>query len=219
VIGIFGGTFDPIHYGHLRTALEVKQALGLSEVRFIPARLPPHRAPPVAPPEARRQMLKLALKDAPAGFKLDERELLRSGPSYMVDTLRSLRQELGQAPLALLLGVDAFLGLPTWHEWREILRLAHLIVMSRPGYSLDFPALLQREWEQRKVEDPTSLAKMPGGAMYFQPVVQLEISSSFIRTSLAKGRDPRYLLPDSVLAWIRQEGYYQLLNSEDRYHE
>ncbi|MFN3920659.1 MAG: nicotinate-nucleotide adenylyltransferase [Methylohalobius sp.] len=216
MIGIYGGTFDPVHYGHLRTALEVKEALDLVEVRFVPARLPPHRAPPVASAEARRRMLEAALMDAPPGFRLDERELMRPGPSYMVDTLRSLRQELGQIPLCLLIGMDAFLGLPTWYQWPAIFELAHVVVMTRPGYALQWPAGLAEQLLGRQSVEKEDLPRNPAGAIYFQPVIQLDISSTFIRQCLATGRDPRYLLPDSVLALIRREGYYQTTQSIKR---
>lgn len=209
MIGIYGGTFDPVHYGHLRTALEVKEALNLDAVHFIPARLPPHRRPPSASSEARRRMLEAALVDAPPGFVLDERELVRPGPSYMVDTLTSLRQEFGQASLCLLVGTDAFCELPSWHRWLEILGLANLVVMTRPGHVSEFSPALARELGRRRVEDNAWLRKVPCGVICFQPVTQLEISSTFIRGCLATGRDPKYLLPDRVLALIRQEGYYQ----------
>lgn len=212
MIGIYGGTFDPVHYGHLRTALEVKEALNLSEVRFVPARLPPHRAPPVASPEARREMLELALAGAPMGFALDLRELERPGPSYMVDTLVSLRRELGAVPVCLLLGMDAFLGLPAWHRWQEIFQLAHLVVMARPGFKPEFSPVLTRELDRRRVENCARLRETISGAIYFQPVTLLGISSTFIRSALADGRSPKYLLPDRVLALICQRGYYQHTN-------
>lgn len=207
MIGVYGGTFDPVHYGHLRTALEVKEALALIEVRFIPARLPPHRRPPRASPEARRRMLEAALTDAPPGLVLDERELLRPGPSYMVDTLASLRQELGQVPVCLLVGMDAFLGLPTWHRWQEIFGLANLVVMTRPGYEAKFTQALAKEVSSRRVGDKARL-RYGCGLIYFQPVTQLEISSTVIRACLASGRNPKYLLPDRVLTLILEEGYY-----------
>jgi nicotinate-nucleotide adenylyltransferase len=132
MIGIYGGTFDPVHFGHLRTALEVREALGLDEVRFTPCRQPPHRVA-VASPEAREKMLELALAKE-AGFVLDRRELDRPGPSYMIDTLAALRAEWGaDASLCLILGRDAFLGLPSWRRWNELTGLAHLVVMTRPG--------------------------------------------------------------------------------------
>ncbi len=134
MIGIFGGTFDPVHFGHLRPALEVQQALGLDEVRFIPAGQPPHRDMPHATAPQRLSMLQTAIEDQP-GFAADEREIQREGPSYMVDTLALLREELGQIPLCLILGYDAFLGLPAWHQWHRLIELAHLVITHRPGWN------------------------------------------------------------------------------------
>src|SRR6185369_8670972 len=124
-IGIFGGTFDPIHYGHLRTAFELIQALRLSEVRFMPAGDPPHRDATIASPELRLQMVKAAIGQQP-GFNVDDREMRRAGPSYSVDTLAELRAELPDRSLCLIVGMDAFLGLPTWHQWQNILTFSHL---------------------------------------------------------------------------------------------
>src|SRR5690606_16625703 len=126
MIGIYGGTFDPVHYGHLRTALEVKEAAGMGEIRFIPCRLPPHRTEPEAGPALRLKMLELALHDAEPGFRIDTRELDRPGPSYMVETLASIRTEIGTRPLCLIAGLDAFHGFPRWHRWRELFDLAHI---------------------------------------------------------------------------------------------
>ncbi|MDP2325634.1 MAG: nicotinate (nicotinamide) nucleotide adenylyltransferase, partial [Gammaproteobacteria bacterium] len=133
-IGIFGGTFDPVHTGHLRTAHEFLAGLGLAEVRFIPSRLPPHRPPTVAPEALRLRMLEAALDGLP-DFRVDDRELRRPGPSYMVDTLTSLRAEVGSQPLCLLLGLDAYLGIPAWHRFRELPELAHIVVARRPGFA------------------------------------------------------------------------------------
>lgn len=132
MIGILGGTFDPVHYGHLRTALDVQEALGLNEIRLIPLRDPPHRSAPLAPASQRLALLRAAIKDNP-GFAVDSRELERSGKSYSVDTLHSLKQEQPERVLCLLLGSDAFDGFPEWHEPERILQLAHLVVMQRPG--------------------------------------------------------------------------------------
>ena len=131
-IGIFGGTFDPVHYGHLRTAFELIQALRLSEVRFMPAGNPPHRDTTIASPELRLQMVKAAIGQQP-GFNVDDREMRRAGPSYSVDTLAELRAEMPDRSICLIVGMDAFLGLPTWHQWQKILTLSHLIVAHRPG--------------------------------------------------------------------------------------
>ncbi|WP_022947669.1 nicotinate-nucleotide adenylyltransferase [Methylohalobius crimeensis] len=209
MIGVYGGTFDPVHYGHLRTALEVKEALTLDQVRFIPCRLPPHRQRPSVPSEARRHMLEVALTDAPPEFVLDPRELERTGPSYMVDTLASLRAEVEDRPLCLILGLDAFRDLPAWHRWETIFDLAHVVVMTRPGYSSRWPAPLKDQVTVRVSEEKPGLPATPAGKIYFQPVTQLDISATFIRQCLAAGRDPRYLLPPGVLALIRRKGYYR----------
>ena len=132
-IGIFGGTFDPIHCGHLRTAFELWQELGLSQVRFMPTGSPPHRSQLYATPELRLRMVQAAIADQ-RGFVVDDREVRRSGVSYSVDTLTDMRREFPQTPLCVLLGMDAFLGLPNWHRWREILKLAHIVVAHRPGW-------------------------------------------------------------------------------------
>ena len=132
-IGVFGGTFDPIHYGHLRTAFEMLQALRFDEVRFMPCGSPPHRGAPIADAELRLQMVKVAT-EGQHGFVVDDRELLRDGPSYSVDTLTALRGEFPLRPIALIIGMDAFLGLPKWYQWREILQLAHIVVAHRPGW-------------------------------------------------------------------------------------
>ncbi len=132
-IGLFGGTFDPIHYGHLRTAFELLQALKLSQVRFLPTGSPPHREVPMAEPVLRLQMVRAAVA-AQSGFVVDDREIRRQGLSYSIDTLTELRADFPQHSLCLLLGMDAFLGLPTWHRWREIFELCHVVVAHRPGW-------------------------------------------------------------------------------------
>jgi len=209
VIGILGGTFDPIHYGHLRTALDVQQTLGLEQVRFIPLRDPPHRGPPRLAAGERLALLRAALAGQPE-FLADDRELRRRGPSYTLDTLGSLREELGpRISLCLLLGQDAFLGFADWHRPREILELAHLVVMHRP----DAPPPRHPELEQlvagRRVDDPTRLRRAPGGLVHWVRVTQLEISATAIRTLLARELSPRFLLPDAVLERIRERGLYR----------
>ena len=132
-VGVFGGTFDPIHYGHLRTAFELLQALRLAEVRFIPCSDPPHRGKTYASAAERLRMVALAI-DGQEGFVADDRELARGGPSYSIDTLLTLREEFPQRSLGLILGMDAFLGLHTWYRWDEILDVAHIVVAHRPGF-------------------------------------------------------------------------------------
>ena len=201
MIGILGGTFDPVHYGHLRTALEVKQALGLAEVRFIPLHHPPHREPPEGSPQQRLAMVQAATAGEP-GFLVDERELRRDGHSYTVDTLLSLRRELGDLPLCLLMGSDAFGDFPDWHQPERILELAHLLIMQRPG---EQPP---EHYAEQVVGSADPMRSGPGGLILFQAVTQLEISATAIRNMLHLGQSPRYLLPDPVLRIIRQQGLY-----------
>ncbi len=211
MIGIYGGTFDPIHYGHLRPALDVYQALSFSEIRFIPCGEPPHREAPYADKQQRLTMLRLALAKQPA-FRLDERELWREGPSFMVDTLKELRAECGSRPLCLIIGFDAFLGLPSWHQWQDIPALAHLLVTHRPGCSrheIESQSALGQllKLRQRPAE---ALVQPPAGGIAFLPVTQLDISSTRIRELVAAGKDARYLLPDNVYEFIKQEKLYRL---------
>jgi nicotinate-nucleotide adenylyltransferase len=202
MLGILGGTFNPIHYGHLRTALDVQQALGLEQIRLIPLRSPPHRPPPAAAPGQRLTMVQAAIRGTPV-FRVDERELNRSGKSYTLDTLRSLREELStETALCLLIGSDALRGFPDWHRSAEILDLAHLVVMQRPGEGR--PNI----HPERVTVDRRILCTRPGGHIFYPQVTQLEISSTHIRNLLKAGLDPRFLLPDPVLSIIRRERLY-----------
>jgi len=206
-IGIFGGTFDPIHFGHLRTAFELLHALRLAEVRLVPAGRPPHRGAPLCDTERRLEMVRAAAADQP-GFVVDDRELRRVGPSYTVTTLRELRAENPVRSLCLIVGMDAFLGLPEWHEWREILRLAHLVVAHRPGWSAPGAGLLGELLAERGTARVADLHASPGGRIHVRAVTQLEISSTELRELIVAGRDPRYLLPDAVRTIIRDTGCY-----------
>jgi nicotinate-nucleotide adenylyltransferase len=208
MIGVYGGTFDPVHHGHLRTALEVKEAVGLDEVRFVPSRIPPHRGTPGAAPERRLALLRAALDEAEPGFRLDTRELDRPGPSYTVDTLASIRAEIGSQPLCLIVGLDAFLGLHRWHRWRELPGLAHILVMRRPGSAPAFADELTALLAARATPDARALRTQPQGAVHFVEVSQLDISATRIRAALAAGLSARYLLPDPVLRTILSLGLY-----------
>lgn len=208
MIGIFGGTFDPIHYGHLRTALEVREALGLDEMRFIPCGLPPHRSRPQASAEDRLALLTLALEGADTSFRIDDRELRRAGPSYMVDTLTSIRAEFSDCPLCLILGIDAFQGMPAWHRWREVFKLAHVIVMQRP-FETTYADALEQMLSQRLVADKAALTHQAAGCIYFQEVSQLAISASRIRDLIRHGKSTQYLLPEPVRQFIADRGLYR----------
>ena len=208
MICILGGTFDPIHFGHLRTALEVQQALGVPRVYLLPCRTPPHRSEPRLSASGRLALLELAVQDEPV-LQIDTRELERNGPSWMVDTLQSLRDEIGaDEPLCLVLGMDALAGLASWHRWRDIPTLCHLVVMQRPGN--DWPDEGEvADWLQNARRDDTAtLHDAPAGWAAAVPVTQLEISSTAIRDLLAAGQNVRYLLPEAVLNRITQENWY-----------
>jgi nicotinate-nucleotide adenylyltransferase len=207
-IGVLGGTFDPVHHGHLRSALEVLESCGLERVLLVPAGRPPHRARPVAPAELRVRMLRAAVAAEPR-LAVDDRETRRDGPSYTVDTLQSLRAEVGERPLCLIVGADAFLGLVSWHRWRELFALAHLIVMRRPGWALEPAGELAQVLAERGGEDAGALRRRPGGLIHVQPVTALEISSSAIRALVAGGGDPRFLLPDAVRDLVMASSVYQ----------
>lgn len=206
-IGIFGGTFDPIHYGHLRTAFELLQALRLTEVRFMPAGKPPHRETPVASAELRLAMVKAAVEGQP-GFIVDDRELHREGPSYSVDTLATLRAEHPSRSLCLIVGMDAFLGLPKWYQWREILQLAHVVVAHRPGWRAPGMGPLGELLVDRGTGRINDLHEARAGSIYIHAVTQLEISSTELRKLIAAGGDPRFLMPDGVRKVILDSGCY-----------
>ena len=207
VICILGGTFDPVHFGHLRPALDVQQALGIKQVRLLPCRLPPHRAKPGLSASQRLQLLELAI-EAEDGLVIDSRELQRDGPSYMVETLESLRAEAGEAPVCLALGVDALVELDSWHRWRELLSLCHLVVMQRPGGQWPGPGELADCLQRARVETVEALSSHPAGCVLSVPVTQMAVSSTQIRQLLASGRSARYLAPVAVLTRIKQENWY-----------
>jgi len=197
-IAILGGTFDPVHNAHLRVAWEAAVALD-AEVRLMPANVPPHRPAPVATAAQRAGFLRIALSGQ-SRLILDERELRRAEPSYTIETLRELRSDFGAGrPLSLLIGADAFAGLPTWREWRALFDYAHIVVLARPGHGADVPAELQAEVAERRVARAADLRDSPGGKVFELGVTPLEISASRVRTELAAGREPRWLVPDALL--------------------
>jgi nicotinate-nucleotide adenylyltransferase len=212
-IGILGGTFDPIHYGHLRLAQEAGETLKLAQVRFVPSGTPPHRAAPRLSAPERLEMVRIAVREN-ALFTVDEREIERSGPGYTVDTLRELRGEQGALrPLCLLVGADAFLDFATWHRWHELFELAHIVVAHRPGYPVDtwqerMPQPLAREYAARSLRQPLAVHLAPAGGIAVVAITALDISATLIRDIIKSGSSPRYLLPDSVLDYIRSRKLY-----------
>jgi nicotinate-nucleotide adenylyltransferase len=206
-IGIIGGTFDPVHFGHLRAALEARELLQLDEIRLLPAGTPPHRDTPRASPEDRLNMLNLAVGGYPE-FSVDDREVRRQGPSYMVDTLADFRTEAGGAPILLVIGQDAANELDSWHQWRSLFELAHLVIMRRPGAVPAWSGELRMLMEERLAEDADALHGSASGRVLSLQVTQLAISSTDIRQRLKTGRSPRFLMPESVIEYIEQNQLY-----------
>ena len=211
-IGLLGGTFDPIHFGHLRLAQELADALGLARVRFIPTGAPPHRNSPQVSGMRRLQMVRIAIAGNPV-FEADDREIRREGISYTYDTLIELRDELGERPLCLLMGADAFAALATWHRWQELFNLAHVVIAHRPGFRLQelqatLPAPLRKIYLQRLAGAPGML-RASAGSILTREITALDISASHIRGLLAQGSSPRYLAPDTVLEYIDHNHLYK----------
>lgn len=212
-IGILGGTFDPIHHGHLRLAEEAREQCALSSVRIIPSGTPPHRYAPHASAEHRLAMVRLALQGNTA-LVLDEREIHRTDPCYTVDTLTSLRSELGtEQPLCLLMGGDAFLQLHTWHEWKKLFELTHIVVVQRAGRPLgnaigNADAALQAEYRARLAPSMRALRESPAGVILVVDMPALDISATSIRERCAAGRSIRYLVPNEVADYIQSHHLY-----------
>ena len=208
-IGVFGGTFDPVHFGHLRLAQEVAEYCALESVRMIPAGMPPHRLKPRCDAPQRLEMVRIATAGNPVLIP-DDREVGKKTPCYSVETLIELRSEFGMdRPICLMVGADAFLGLSTWHEWEALFDLAHVIVAQRPGFDLAVKGALSEQYEKRREIDPGVLTHSPAGRILTVDVTLLDISSSAIRECLAGDRSARYLLPDAVLDYIRNHGLYR----------
>ncbi|EAQ97201.1 nicotinate-nucleotide adenylyltransferase [Congregibacter litoralis KT71] len=206
-IGIFGGTFNPIHFGHLRSALELVEALSLSELRFMPAAEPPHRASPEVSAADRATMVERAIAGEPR-FRCDRRELERHGPSYTVASLEELRGELGrERGICLIMGCDALLGLPQWHRWEALLDLAHLVIIARPGWVFPEEGVVAELLEEHG-SSSDALHTMPAGKIVTQTLRPQDISATNIRALLQSGLSARYLLPESVLAYIAERGLY-----------
>ena len=209
-LGLFGGTFDPIHQSHLALACALRDQLALPEVRLIPTGIPAHRAPPHASPEQRYTMAKLAIANLP-GLSIDPREVKRHRACYTVETLREIRAEEG-ATCALwwLIGSDALAQLDTWREWRELFTLTHLAVAYRPGWSPDdLPPVIMQEWRSRQATDFANL--LPAGTMRPLDITPSAMSATDVRHSLAHGGDGDGCIPAAVLDYIQQQQLYRSL--------
>lgn len=211
-LGIFGGTFDPVHFGHLRLAEEAVVQLGLGGVRWIPAGHPPHRGVPQVTAAQRLEMVRRSTAGNPH-FSVDPVEVEADAPSYTIHTLERLRGELGpDQPVILLVGADAFAGLNTWHRWPDLLSLAHIAVSHRPGFPVEpgsLPGALATLFAERRLTDVAGLAQAPAGSIVTFAMTQLAISATQIRKLLANGLSARYLLPDTVLDYIQAHSLYR----------
>jgi nicotinate-nucleotide adenylyltransferase len=207
LIGVLGGTFDPVHYGHLQPARLAKQQLGFDELRLLPCHQPVHRPLPVASPQQREHMLTLALQEFPE-LSLDTRELERDGPSYSIDTLNELHTEMPDAAFCWMLGLDAFREFNQWRRWRQVLALTHLLVVHRPGYALDLPAELADMLGRQQVTDPLAMRQSPAGAVMLLGLNAPDISASRLRKCLADSEPVDGLLPAPVLDWLNENPVY-----------
>ena len=206
-VAVLGGSFDPVHCGHLRIAIEVFEALDLKELRFIPAAQNPHRDPPIATATQRLAMLQAAVEDSP--FVIDDREIIRGGPSYTVDTLQSIRSELPTAtPLCMIVGMDAFASFNRWERWREILEISHIVVARRPHAEVISNQELDDLLAHAKTESVSSLRTTPAGRILFLATPMLDISSTDIRERARARRNLRFLVPDGVRHELERADIY-----------
>ncbi|TBW56216.1 nicotinate-nucleotide adenylyltransferase [Marinobacter halodurans] len=206
---ILGGTFDPIHHAHLRTAIELREALGIDAVTLVPCHLPPHRDEPGASPTQRLQMLYSAI-GSEAALDVDERELARNTPSYTVDTLEELRREHGaREPLAMVVGTDSFASIDRWDRWQRLLELAHIIVVERPGFVVPADSAAGRLLADNADTDAASLKQAPSGRVWSVSLPLLDISATGVRRAVREGRSIRYLVPDPVRDVIVGSGLYR----------
>ena len=208
LVGVFGGTFNPVHYGHLRSALELVERLQLEQLRLMPSASPPHRDAPECSAERRAAMVELAVSGEPR-LVCDAREMQRPGKSYTIDSLIELRGELGtRQGLCMVLGCDAVQDIATWHRWQELLDWAHIVIIARPGWQLPRAGKLAQWLKAHQLESPELLRQRPCGGIVIEELRPLAISSTEIRDLLASGRSARYLMPQSVLDYIQTHTLY-----------
>ncbi len=217
-IGIFGGTFDPIHSGHLRAALEVFQGLKLDEMRLIPCHVPPHRAMPIASGVERLEMTRLSVLNS--ALQVDDQEMGREGPSYTVDTLQDLRKKFYKSALYLVVGVDAFLNISSWHQWEKLIQLANIVVIHRTGWDFPEQGEMMNFLKEHLLTFNASNAgnadihAFSSGKVIMQTITSLDIQASRIRNMIALGESPQFLLPDQVLKYIQKNGLYGYKNHD-----
>jgi len=207
-IGFLGGTFDPIHFGHLRPALEIQQALNLQALYLMPNYIAPHKAKSMASAQQRIDMVQIAIQDTPT-LQLTTQELLRTSPSYTIDTLKLLREQYPDTPLCFIMGMDSLIQFDSWYRYQEILSYCHLIVSHRPGWDPDFNCVISELLRKHQISDPAQLHQRLSGYIYFQSTTQLAISSSEIRDLLATNKSINFLTPQSVCTYIKEQQCYK----------
>lgn len=210
-VGVYGGTFDPIHYGHLRCAWEVAEALQLDELHLIPAGAPPLRGQPGASGPDRSAMLKMALAERQTSPALvcDDRELNRQGPSYTFDTLQEFRVENPSCALWLVLGEDAFSRFDRWYQWDQFLALTNILIVPRPGFTGTRSQAIVELVDRARVPVKEAL-DFTAGALVEMTITPLAISATEVRALLGTGRSPRFLTPDSVIDYISARSLYKM---------
>lgn len=206
-LALFGGTFDPVHYAHLRCADEARQKLGLKKLYLLPAGTPSHRNAPRATARQRLDMLQLAQPEFPL-LEIDDRETRRSGPSYMVDTLGELRAEVPQRPLLLVIGQDAANHLDRWHHWEQLFVLAHIVILTRPGVEAEYRQDLAKHIQRRMGFDVQTLLRSEAGGVLHLEVPSIDVSATTIKSVIRLGRSPRSMLPAAVLDYINEHRLY-----------
>lgn len=207
MMGILGGSFDPIHCGHLHIAMTLYQQFHLSEIRFIPCKNPVSGKKIIANEQQRLTMLKLALQPY-SYFLIDKRELQRNTPSYMIETLASLRQEWGDMPLGLILGYDNLIQLDHWHQWTSLIDYAHLLIVPRHDQTGSYSQQVRTFVEKYQTRDASLLTRQPAGLLFMTYVQSLPISATYIRKTIASSHYPIDLLPSSVLNYILEQKLY-----------
>ena len=208
-IGIFGGTFDPVHIGHLRTALELREHLGLDAMHLMPCGDPAHRATPLTSAAHRLAMVKLAVAGE-SGLVADDREVRRGGHTWTVDTLIELRAEWGgELPLCLCVGMDSLVHLNTWKRWRELGELAHIVAAARPGCAMPATGEVADWIAEKRVTDKAVLLNTPAGHLYIAEMTLLPVAATDMRSALRSGHSIRYLTPDTVVDYIQYHHLYQ----------
>ena len=206
-LALFGGTFDPVHYGHLRCAEEARQKLNLDQLYLLPAGTPPHRSTPLATAKQRLEMLQLAQMEFPH-LAIDDREVRRDGASYMVDTLKSFRQEFPQRSLLLLIGQDAANDLHSWFEWEQLFELAHIIILTRPGVKMKYRQDMAKQLQRRLISDVQKLLRSEAGMVLQLEVASIDISATTIKSIMRLGRSPRSMMPETVWVYINENRLY-----------